>query len=69
MPLRGPLGCALLCLGSCGGSQAPGGVLLISIDSLRADHLGCYGYESATAPEQRTSPRIDALAAEGIWMP
>ena len=41
-------------------------MLLISIDSLRADHLGCYGYQSATAPDQRTSPRIDALAAEGI---
>jgi len=32
-------------------------VLLVSIDTLRADHLGCYGYARAT------SPRIDALAA------
>jgi arylsulfatase A-like enzyme len=35
-------------------------VLLISIDTLRADHLGCYG-----AKEVRT-PRIDALAHEGV---
>jgi len=35
-------------------------VLLISIDSLRADHLGCYGYE------RPTSPSIDALAARGV---
>jgi arylsulfatase A-like enzyme len=34
-------------------------VLLISIDSLRADHLRCYGYE------RETSPVLDRLAAEG----
>jgi arylsulfatase A-like enzyme len=35
-------------------------LLLIDIDSLRPDHLGCYGYPRAT------SPAIDRLAAEGI---
>jgi arylsulfatase A-like enzyme/4-amino-4-deoxy-L-arabinose transferase-like glycosyltransferase len=34
-------------------------VLLISIDTLRADHLHCYGYA------RRTSPFIDSLAARG----
>jgi arylsulfatase A-like enzyme len=33
-------------------------VLLISIDTLRADHLGAYGYT------RETSPRLDALAGE-----
>jgi choline-sulfatase len=33
-------------------------LLLVTIDTLRADHLGCYGYGRAT------SPAIDALAAE-----
>lgn len=35
-------------------------VLLITIDTLRPDHLGAYGYD------RETSPNIDALAAEGI---
>lgn len=35
-------------------------VVLISIDTCRADHLGCYGYS------RKTSPCIDAVAAEGI---
>ncbi|MCZ6691484.1 MAG: sulfatase [Planctomycetota bacterium] len=34
-------------------------VILISIDSLRADHLGCYGYGP------KTSPNIDRMAREG----
>jgi arylsulfatase A-like enzyme len=34
-------------------------VLLITIDTLRADHLACYGYR------RLTSPRIDALARRG----
>jgi choline-sulfatase len=35
-------------------------IVLITIDTLRADHLGCYGYN------QKTSPTIDALAAKGL---
>jgi len=35
-------------------------VVLISIDTCRADHLSCYGYK------QKTTPNIDAIAAEGI---
>ncbi len=43
-------------------SAAPSSnVVLVSIDSLRPDHLGTYGYERAGI-----SPHIDALAAEGI---
>jgi arylsulfatase A-like enzyme len=36
----------------------PLNVLLVTIDTLRADHLGAYGYK------RPTSPRIDALAAK-----
>jgi arylsulfatase A-like enzyme len=35
-------------------------VILISIDSLRSDHVGAYGYK------RDTSPTIDALAADGV---
>jgi arylsulfatase A-like enzyme len=34
-------------------------VIVLTIDTLRADHLGCYGYE------RDTSPNIDALVARG----
>jgi arylsulfatase A-like enzyme len=44
------------------GAQAkkPHGIILISLDTLRADHLGTYGYH------RNTSPSIDAFANEGI---
>src|SRR6185295_3680545 len=40
--------------------SAPRNLLLISIDTLRADHLGCYGYAGAQ------TPRVDALARSGL---
>jgi arylsulfatase len=48
----------------CGGppverSPSKQNVLLIVVDTLRADHLSCYGYG------RETSPNIDRLAAEG----
>ena len=42
-----------------GGRERPN-VLWISIDTLRADHLGCYGYP------RPTSPNLDRLAREGV---
>jgi arylsulfatase len=52
-----------LVAGACRGSGAPAtarpNVLLVTIDTLRADHLGAYGYPVPT------SPHIDRLAARG----
>ena len=59
------LGAGLLASG-CGasadgaGSVRPKHVILISIDTLRADHLSCYGYARAT------SPHLDELARAGV---
>lgn len=52
---------AALALGAvaCGGSSPPGPVILILVDTLRADHMSLYGYE------RETTPRIDALASQG----
>ena len=35
-------------------------IIFFGIDSLRSDHLGCYGYN------RNTSPHIDKLASEGV---
>jgi arylsulfatase A-like enzyme len=38
----------------------PVNIILISIDTLRADHLSCYGYP------RPTTPNIDRIAAQGL---
>jgi len=52
------------------GPRQPLNVLLITIDTLRADHLGCYGYQSPggkpDADAASVSPRLDQLAREGV---
>jgi arylsulfatase A-like enzyme len=48
-----------IALAACGAPDRPPSIVLISIDSLRADRLGTYG------AERNTSPAIDALAKEG----
>src|SRR5690606_5400706 len=35
-------------------------ILLVTVDALRADHLGAYGYE------RNTTPFLDSLASQGI---
>jgi arylsulfatase A-like enzyme len=42
------------------GSPKHYNVIYIVVDALRADHLGCYGYQ------RKTSPNIDRLAQRGI---
>ncbi|MFH1502303.1 MAG: sulfatase [Candidatus Eisenbacteria bacterium] len=52
-----------------GGASALRNVLLVTIDTTRADHLGCYGRAPGTTPRSDglgTSPAVDALAAAGV---
>ncbi len=60
------LGALAAALAGCPGGEVPQGdaavpdVVMVSIDTLRADHLGSYGYH------RPTSPFIDSLAADGL---
>jgi arylsulfatase len=59
---RARLASVLLALGvvlGCGPRAADSNLVLVSIDTLRADHLGAYGYE------RDTSPRLDAFFEPG----
>jgi arylsulfatase A-like enzyme len=64
MRRTGPiLTAAFLILGACGppSSEAPfHNIVLITIDTLRADHVGAYGYG------RPTTPFLDALAERGV---
>ena len=40
--------------------KAKPNIILISVDTLRPDHLSCYGYERST------SPNVDNFANEGL---
>ena len=42
-------------------AQPPRSVIFILVDTLRADHLGLYGYP------RPTSPHLDRLASESVW--
>ncbi|MCK4773715.1 MAG: sulfatase, partial [Candidatus Krumholzibacteria bacterium] len=48
--------CALSGCASGDNRAAPPNVVIITLDTVRADHLGCYGYPV------NTTPRLDALA-------
>ncbi|MCU0724625.1 MAG: sulfatase [Planctomycetes bacterium] len=50
----------LACLAAGCGAGPPPSILLVSIDTLRADALGCYGNAASR------TPRADRLAAEGV---
>jgi arylsulfatase A-like enzyme/Flp pilus assembly protein TadD len=62
--LFGALAYALLSRAGAGGvdlaAASSHNVLLITLDTTRADHIGCYGYAQAR------TPRLDGLARDGV---
>ena len=49
----------LACAGACHRASPPGDVLLVTVDTLRADHVGAYGYA------RDTTPNVDRFFAQG----
>jgi arylsulfatase A-like enzyme len=46
--------------------EPPRGVLLMTLDSVRRDHVSAYGYRPRTQPNALSTPHLDALAERGI---
>jgi arylsulfatase A-like enzyme len=62
VPLRAVAVALLLTAGAlgCGPSPIDANLLLVTLDTTRPDHLGCYGHRSDT------SPHLDRVAAEAL---
>jgi arylsulfatase A-like enzyme len=55
----------LLLLAACGAAEdRRPNVLIVTIESLRTDHVGAFGGRSRTRPEEPLTPALDALAGE-----
>jgi arylsulfatase A-like enzyme len=54
------LGVGSILAAGCGGRRSEWNVVFVLVDTLRADHVGCHGYE------RDTTPFLDRLAGEGV---
>ena len=57
----------LVAVAGCGPAAAPPpNLVLITLESLRTDHVGSYGGRARTRPELPITPNLDAFAAEAV---
>jgi len=64
-----PLALVVLTLAACSGGRAPPdapNVVLITVESLRVDHVGVYGGRSRSKPEVPVTPEIDEFAGAAV---
>ncbi len=61
--VKAAVGALALAIGCARVPPGPHNLVLVTVDTLRADHLGFAGYA------RDTSPHLDALAREGVWFP
>ena len=55
-----------LVLGACGETPRPPSVLLVTLDTTRADRIGCYDGPGSFGDTGAGTPHLDALAARGV---
>jgi arylsulfatase A-like enzyme len=56
----------LLGLAGCGPAETRPNLVLITLESLRPDHVGAYGGRSRGRPDAPLTPQLDAFAAEAV---
>ncbi|MDP6242727.1 MAG: sulfatase-like hydrolase/transferase, partial [Myxococcota bacterium] len=57
---RGAAAIGLVAFCGCAANELPRNVVLLVVDTVRADHLGLYGHE------RPTSPRLDEWSTRGV---
>ncbi len=55
-----------LALAGCGTAERRPNLVLITLESLRTDHVGVYGGHARGRPEQPITPNLDAFAADAV---
>ncbi|HEX5811393.1 MAG TPA: sulfatase, partial [Pseudonocardia sp.] len=61
-----PLTVLALAVAACGSRPGPPNVVVVTVESLRTDHVGAYGGHSPPKPDVPVTPNLDAFAREAV---